>query len=64
MDIIRFLQGNNQKTKTFIYRDVDYLNAPSGWLEARLKNRLDEGYEIRRNEKEIAWEGRLITKNK
>jgi hypothetical protein len=43
--------------KEFTYRDVDYLEAPIGWLEARLANRFREGYEIWRDEKELAWRG-------
>ncbi len=41
--------------KDFIYRDVDYFNSPSGWLEAKLHNRLREGFEAWRDEKK--WRG-------
>ena len=47
--------------KEFIYKDIDYLLAPSGWLEAKLDNRLEEGYEIWRDDKNMAWCGRLKT---
>lgn len=41
----------------FIYYDSDYLCSPHGWLEARLENRLTEGYEIWRDDNEMAWKG-------
>lgn len=44
--------------RSFIYRDWDSFRGPSGWLEARLSNRLREGYEIWRDQKEMAWRGR------
>jgi len=43
--------------KKFIYYDVDYLSSLEGWLEARLDNRFREGFEIWRDEKEMAWRG-------
>lgn len=45
----------------FIYKDVDFLNSPIGWLEAKLENRLAEGYEIWRDPKIMAWRGIKIT---
>lgn len=46
--------------KEFEYRDVDYVNAPTGWLEARLENRFDEGFEIWRDIKNMSWRGRNL----
>lgn len=43
--------------KTFEYKDVDIVVAPEGWYEARLQNRLEEGYEIFRDEAAMSWKG-------
>lgn len=39
------------------YKDVDYLNSPSGWLGAKLGNRLREGFEIWYDPKRMSWRG-------
>lgn len=46
--------------KQFIYYDIDFLKSPAGWLVARLEGRLREGFEIWRDEKELAWKGVLM----
>lgn len=46
-----------KQLEQFIYYDSDFIGAPSGWLSARLRNRLDEGYHIWRDEIEMAWKG-------
>lgn len=44
-------------TESFEYKDIDYLESPSGWLEARLSNRLEDGYAIWRDNKNMSWRG-------
>lgn len=44
----------------FTYKDIDFLPSPIGWLEARLENRLREGFLIWRDEKEMSWRGTTI----
>ncbi len=41
----------------FSYKDVDYFTSPYGWLEAKLRNRLNEGFEIKRNHIDLSWDG-------
>jgi len=48
-----------QGKKQFEYRDVDYLETPSGWLEVILDNRLKEGFEIWRDPKNMSWRGNI-----
>jgi hypothetical protein len=45
--------------ETFEYFEADYLGAPWGWLEARLENRLADGYEIRYDLEHLSWRGQL-----
>lgn len=53
--------GNRvKKVEEFEYRDVDYLNSPDGWLEAKLQNRWEEGFEIFRDPKGMSWRGRKL----
>lgn len=46
-----------EEFEEFEYLDIDYLNFPSGFLESKLQNRLDEGYCIQRDEKRMSWRG-------
>ena len=46
--------------KEFEYKDVDFINSPPGWLETRLENRIGEGFEVWRDEKNMSWKGKLI----
>lgn len=46
-----------KKFEWFEYFDVDYLNSPNGWLEARISNRFRDGFEIYRDEKRLSWCG-------
>ena len=46
-----------KEIKEFEYKDVDYLNSPDGWLGAKLRNRLEWGYEIWRDDKNMSWRG-------
>lgn len=41
----------------FEYKDFDYLESPDSWLAARLGNRLKEGFEIWRDDKNMSWKG-------
>ena len=52
-----------QSEEQFEYRDVDYLESPSGWREAKLQNRWQEGYEIWRDNKNMSWRGRKLLTN-
>lgn len=45
----------------FEYKDIDYLLSPVGWLEAKLENRIMEGFEVRRDDERMSWRGRKIT---
>lgn len=47
----------SQIKEEFIYRDIDYLESPFGWLDARISNRIEEGFAVWRDEKELAWRG-------
>jgi hypothetical protein len=53
------MKKSSDKERQFIYYDSDFTASPDGWLRARLENRLKEGYEIWRDEKEMAWKGVL-----
>jgi hypothetical protein len=46
-----------EEPKQFIFYDSDYIKSPLGWLETRLQNKFKDGYEIWRDEKEMAWKG-------
>lgn len=44
----------------FEYKDIDRVCSPDGWFEARLENRLQEGFSIWRDEERLSWRGILI----
>lgn len=50
-------QQKIKELERFEYKDVDFIFSPSGWLEAKLKNKLSAGFEIWRDEKSMSWKG-------